>query len=142
MKNIDTHNCEARILISKKDGSLVTQEDLKILADSFYATMVGTAYKFNGMSIDCFTTDEDALQLIKKHIDIFKNLYKDCYVKLYKYAGDFIIDVSISDLFDDNKFNRLISDFYGEYQVNLSDRVIWSYNSEITEDDLSLLEGI
>ena len=82
-------------------------------------------------------------QLLKKHISIVKKMYPDLYIEVDMIGEDILVSVDDSrDISDEDEYKALILTFIREYQSKGYFDIYWGVDSNLTCDNLSLLEDV
>ncbi|MCL1864758.1 MAG: hypothetical protein FWF73_02990 [Spirochaetes bacterium] len=80
-------------------------------------------------------------QLLKKHVNIVKKMYPELYIEVDMIGGDILVSVDDSqDISKEAEYKAVILNFIKEYHRRGYFDIYWGVDSNLTCDDLSLLE--
>ena len=81
-------------------------------------------------------------QLLKKHINIVKNMYPELCIEVDMFGDEIFIRVDSLDIANEVTYKDLIFDFIREYDRKGYCDIYWGIDSNLTCDNLSLLEDV
>ena len=81
-------------------------------------------------------------QLLKKHVNIVKKMYPELYIKVIEIGDNTLVSVDSLDTADEEKYENLIYDFIKEYDRRGYCDIYWGVDSNLTCDNLVLLEDV
>ena len=81
-------------------------------------------------------------QLLKKHINIVKKMYPELYFEVDMIGEDILVGINSLEISDEERYEDLIYDFSKEYESKGYFDIYWGVNSNLTCDNLSLLEDV
>ena len=81
-------------------------------------------------------------QMIKKHINIVKNMYPEVYIEIEEDGDEIFVCIDSQPISNEKKYENLMYDFIEEYESKGYFDVYWGVNSNLTCDNLSLLEDL
>ena len=79
-------------------------------------------------------------QLIKKHINIVKDMYPELYIAVIMIGDNILVDVDSQAISNEEKYEDLMYDFIREYHRKGYADIYWGVNSTLTRDNLDLIE--
>ena len=81
-------------------------------------------------------------QLLKKHINTVKNMYPELYIDVDMVGEDILVAIDSLDISNEERYKKLMSDFIKEYFSKGYFDIYWGVDSNLTCDNVSLLEDI
>jgi len=79
-------------------------------------------------------------QLLKKHINIVKEMYPELYIAVEMIGYDILVYIDSLDISNEERYEDLMYDFTKEYDKRGYFDLYWGVDSSLTCDELSLLE--
>ncbi|MCL1864215.1 MAG: hypothetical protein FWF73_00190 [Spirochaetes bacterium] len=79
-------------------------------------------------------------QQLKKHINIVKKLYPQFYIEVDMIGGDILVSVNSLDIANEAEYEAVILNFIKENDSKGYFDIYWGVDSNLTCDELSLLE--
>ena len=79
-------------------------------------------------------------QLIKKHVNIVKVMYPELYVAVLMIGDNILVDIDSRDISNEERYIDLMYDFIKEYHRKGYADIYWGVDTNLTCDNLSLLE--
>jgi len=81
-------------------------------------------------------------QLIKKHVNIVKNMYPQLYIEIEEDWDEIFICIDSQAISNEVEYEAIIRNFIKEYHRKGYANIFWGVNSTLTCDKLDLLEDL
>ena len=79
-------------------------------------------------------------ELIKKHVNIIKNMYPGLYIAVEMDGDEIFICIDSLDISNEEKYEDLLHDFRKEYHRKGYGNIFWGVNATLICDNLEILE--